>query len=214
MFNAPPVVIALIAVLVGVHALVHLLPSSWTAPAQVYLYFNPSHLAAFETYPFLISARWVGHAFMHHDWMHLLVNCGFLLAFGTPVARQVPVSTFLILFAAGAAAGAGLTTMVFGEVNFNLIGASGAVSALLGALARMMVLRRRGEILPRPFDSARNGLIFIAVIIGINLLIGFIPGPDGTRISGESHIGGFLAGFVLSLILPWRKHCKGAPAND
>lgn len=207
-------VIALIAVLVGAHALVYLLPPSWTGPLRIYLYFNPSHLAAFEAYPILISARWIGHAFMHSDWVHLLVNCGFLLAFGTPIARQVPIASFLILFAAGAAAGAGLTTLVFGYADLNLIGASGAVSALLGALARMMVLRRRGEVLPSPFDTVRNGLILIAVVFGINLLIGFIPGPSGARISGESHIGGFLAGFILSLILPWRKSGKGAPAND
>jgi membrane associated rhomboid family serine protease len=213
-FNAPRVVIWLIGALVLAHLARVVVPLPTAAPVLVYLPFASQDLALFSEFPVLIATRWVGHAFMHQDWLHLLVNCGFLLAFGTPVARQAPMFSFLILFAAGAAAGAGLTLAISGDQAFVLIGASGGVSAMLGALSRMMVLRRAGEIPPRPFNSVRSGAILIGVFLVVNLLIGFVPGPGGATISGSSHIGGFLAGFALSLILPWRRFGKGVPAND
>lgn len=214
-FNAPKIILWLIGLIVGIHLLRLVAPVEWLNEIYYYLVFVPSDVLHFSQDPVAVSSRWVGHALVHGGWLHLIANCGFLLAFGTPLARQIPTVSFLLLLLLGAAAGAWSYLLIYGYPEIFLIGASGSVSALVGALSRMVYLRRGNEIVPRPFNNQRSGTIFILVFIGINLLFFILPGPGGVSVSGESHIGGFLAGFILSLLLPWHaRGRKGVPAND
>ena len=48
----------------------------------------------------------VTYALLHADWMHLLFNSVWLLAFGTPLARRFGAARFLAFCAVTAAAGA------------------------------------------------------------------------------------------------------------
>lgn len=213
--NAPRVVLWTMAVTALMHLFIEFAPKGLSGPVMVYLVFNPADLIHFAQYPVIVGSRWVGHALVHGGWMHLLVNCGFLLAFGTPIARQVPTGTFLALYALGAAGGALTFTVFYAGQELYLVGASGAVSALVGALSRMVFLRRGNESIPHPFNNRKAGTIFICVFIGINLVIGFLPGPGGASVSGESHLGGFVTGFILSMLLPWHaRGRRGVPAND
>lgn len=215
MFNAPRIVLWTIGVTLLAFLFVQFGPASWVDTLLRYLVFNPAQLAYFDDYPVTISVRWVGYALVHGGWMHVLVNCAFLLAFGTPIARQVPIGSFLALYALGAIGGALAVLMIYGGQDLYLVGASGAVSALVGALSRMVYLRRGRESVPHPFSDRRAGTIFIAAFFGINLLLSFLPGPGGTMVSGESHIGGFATGFLMSLILPWHKsNSRRHAAND
>ncbi|NMM46378.1 rhomboid family intramembrane serine protease [Rhodospirillaceae bacterium KN72] len=203
-FNAPGIVLQIIVVTVLMHVFRLVAPEAWVDPVLTYLVFNPGDLHFFGDYPVEISARWVGYALVHGSWLHLMVNCAFLLAFGTPIARQIPKLSFLALYALGAAGGALAVLIVYPGADLYLIGASGGVSALVGALSRMVFLRRGQEYVPPPFNNRRAGVIFILVFFGVNLLFEFLPGPGGLTVSGESHLGGFVAGFLLSLLLPWR----------
>jgi len=196
------------------HVFLHYDPTGWSRSVQVYVEFNPAHLQFFDEYPFLVGIRWIGHAFAHIDLTHLLVNCGFLLAFGTPVARQIPAYSFLLLYALGAVGGAAFSLITYAGQDAILLGASGAVSALTGALSRMVFLRRGAEFIPYPFSDRKFGLIFIGVFFAANLLFFIVPGPGGLSVSGESHIGGFLTGFVLSLILPWHRRGQRHAGED
>lgn len=214
-FNAPKVVLWLIGLLVGFHILRMVAPVETLNELYYYLVFIPSDVQHFDYDPVAVTSRWVGHALVHGGWLHLIANCGFLLAFGTPLARQIPTGSFLLLMILGAAAGAWSYILIYGYVEIFLLGASGSVSALVGALSRMVFLRRGNEIVPRPFNNQRSGMIFVLVFIGFNLLFFVLPGPGGTSVSGESHLGGFIAGFLLSLILPWHaRGRRGVPAND
>ena len=213
--NAPAVVVWLIGVTVLTHLFLTFAPRSLSGPAAVYLAFNPADLSFFADHPLIVGSRWFGYALMHDGGLHLIVNCGFLLAFGTPIARQVPVPSFLALYALGAAGGALAVALVHREQELYLMGASGAVSALVGALSRMVLLRRGREMIPYPFSNRRAGTTFILVFVGINLVIGYLPGPGGASVSGESHLGGFITGFLLSMLLPWKaRGRRGMPVND
>ncbi len=215
MFNAPKIVLWTIGATLLVFLFVQFGPAPWVHELLQYLVFNPADLAYFDAYPITIGIRWIGYALMHGGWMHVLINCAFLLAFGTPIARQVPVGTFLALYALGAVGGALAVMLIYEGQELYLVGASGAVSALVGALSRMVFLRRGREFVPHPFSDRRSGTIFIAAFFGINLIFSFLPGPGGMSVSGESHIGGFVTGFLMSLVLPWHKsHAKGRAAND
>lgn len=204
-FNAPSIVLWLVGVTFGMHLFLYFGPGNWVRQVELYLTFNPAHVQFFDEYPVEIATRWVGHALVHFGWLHLFVNCAFLLAFGTPIARQVPAYSFILLYALGAVGGAAFSLFSLGGEDVYLVGASGAVSALAGALSRMVFLRRGAEVIPFPFSDRRSGTIFVLSFFVVNLLFFVMPGPGGVSVSGESHIGGFLAGFILSIILPWHR---------
>ncbi len=212
--NAPGVVLWIIGLTIAAHLFLLVAPQDWVESMLVFCVFNPADLVYFSQEPIIITARWVGHALVHAGWLHLLVNCAFLLAFGTPIARQIPTYSFVALYLLGTAGGAWMVTLIYSEQTLYLVGASGGVSALVGALSRMVLLRRGNEIVPHPFSNRRAGMIFIGIFFATNLLFLILPGPGGTTVSGEAHIGGFIAGFLLSLLLPWRARGKGHPAND
>ena len=198
-FNAPPVTLWTCAALVAMFALVNLVgphAHHWIM----------SHLAfasnAFEAQfadggpgvsPVAMTSL-VTHALLHLNFMHLVLNTGFLLAFGTVVERRFGGLAFGLIFACSAAVGA-LTEVVFGGPRiFYLIGASGAVYGMMGAFVAMMA--RRG-------GAARNtALNFVVIVLVLNLLLAMLGISDflagGAQVAWRAHIGGFVAGTLLS----------------
>jgi membrane associated rhomboid family serine protease len=136
---------------------------------------------------------------LHADLMHLAINMLFLLAFGSGVARQIGAARFLLFYALTGMAG-GITFMLIEpQSTAVLIGASGAVSGLMGAVVHM-VFRRPVR---RP-GNGRQALIFIAVWLAMNWLVGSY-GADAIGASGpiawQAHMGGFLVGLALFPLL-------------
>ena len=129
--------------------------------------------------------------FMHIGLFHLLTNSLGLLIFGSMAERVFGSVAYLAIY---------LMAGVIGNVASFLItpamgaGASGAVFGIIGAFAVYLLLNRRllGEV-------GRQSLTTVAVIVGINIVIGMItPGIDNA-----AHMGGLLAGaFMAYLISP------------
>lgn len=157
------------------------------------------------------------HAFLHADWMHLIVNTAWLAIFGTPVARRYGTVPVLAVFLLGAAAGALVMTISqLADINqFTvLIGASGGVSALTGAAMRFVfqplivhrdpetgvpqIVGRRTASIVGMFQNVRSRA-FILIWIGLNLAIPIMPlfGGADIPIAWQAHIGGFIAGLLL-----------------
>jgi membrane associated rhomboid family serine protease len=87
-----------------------------------------------------------------------------------------------------------------------MVGASGAISALLGAYA-LMFGRNKVKIAHNGLATFVNALWLGAAWIGLNLLVGFTFETSGIRIAFAAHIGGFIAGLLLLkplLLLKWR----------
>lgn len=151
----------------------------------------------------------LSYSFLHGGWAHLVANSVWLLAFGTPVARRLGPLRFVIFSAVGAIAGAAVFAAINPTLIEPVIGASGVVSALMGAACRFAFtsLRRVGD--PHMADgpllsvrralSDRTVLFFIIVFFGINLVIGSGMAGDfgaGGPVAWEAHLGGFLFGFL------------------
>jgi membrane associated rhomboid family serine protease len=96
------------------------------------------------------QAFWEGHwtgvvtsLFVHGGWVHALLNAAFALAFGAPVARLLGLNGrgggifCLFYLLCGALSGVGYAT-IHPDGAVAIVGASGAVSALMGAAARVM----------------------------------------------------------------------------
>jgi membrane associated rhomboid family serine protease len=192
--NAPPVVLGVIVLLVVLHAVRMMGGDEWDKWALI---------------PARLSMQWwslLTYAFLHGDWMHLALNCLWLLVFGTPVARWFGPRRFLILAALSAIGGALAMVVTDPESTIPVIGASGAVSGLMAAAIPVMYGRAGRPLLPGELLRDRRALIFVVIWLGITLITGtqaFI-GEEGVRIAWEAHLGGFITGFVVYAFMTHR----------
>lgn len=217
-FNLPPVVLVLIAVMAAIHlARVQILNSNQDFWLVVHAAFVPDFYSgsyALDAWSFLAP---ITYTLLHGDIVHLAVNAVWLAAFGSPLANRLGTARFLLFWAVTGAAAAGLHYVLHMGDQSPLIGASGAVSGMMGAAARFGFRSRRtgrGAVFAgAPMSlaaslSSRTVLVFLAVWMAINAftgLAGAMPGVSG-QIAWEAHVGGFLAGFVLlDAFLPWSR---------
>jgi membrane associated rhomboid family serine protease len=216
--NLPRSVTALIVLLAAIHAARALLVGPDT-DVRILLEFAffPIRVLQPETFAGMASegARWwsfVTYALLHGDWMHLIFNCVWLAAFGSPLARRFGPVRFLAFSAVGAVAGAALHFAFHPSSIVPMIGASAAISAQMAGAARF-VFQAGGPMWPGAGDYAyrlpaaplrevfrnRRVLVFLGVWFGINLIFGLTGGAGLAEggVAWDAHIGGFVAGLLL-----------------
>ncbi|HEY6760043.1 MAG TPA: rhomboid family intramembrane serine protease [Baekduia sp.] len=127
--------------------------------------------------------RLVTYAFLHAGIIHIALNMYILWLVGQQLEPAMGPRRYLTVYFTAIVAGAfGALLQTSTEV---VVGASGAIFGLMGALAAEQY--RRGY---QPFSGG------LGALIGINLLIGFIP---SFNIAWGGHIGGLVGGFVAGL---------------
>ena len=150
----------------------------------------------------------VTHILLHGSWLHLFGNLLFLWIFGPNVEDRLGRLTFLALFMAGGLAAAGLQVVVDPTADLPMVGASGAISAVLGAY---LVLFPRARIQSLVFLVFFYELIALpsVLVLGFWFVLQLIDGVASLGLTEEvaggiafwAHIGGFLAGVLLALPL-------------
>ncbi len=139
--------------------------------------------------------------FLHADWSHLLGNLVFLLIFGLPAERVLGPWRLLLLFLLGGAAANLAALYAMGSPDQIIIGASGAVSALLGAYLALFPGARLGVVLPLglflEFVRAPAYLL-IGVWAALQVVFAYI-GPSFGMVAWSAHLSGFLFGIVYGL---------------
>jgi membrane associated rhomboid family serine protease len=151
--------------------------------------------------------------FMHGGWAHLLGNMLFLWIFGNNVEDALGKVRFLLFYLAGglfATATQTVVTLAFGndlQAAIPNVGASGAVSAVLGAY---LVLLPRAMVLTVVFFVLRE--IPAVVFLGIWFLFQLIDGSAslaapqaGGGVAFFAHIGGFVFGMLAAKPLQRRQ---------
>lgn len=215
-FNVPGVVLGLLAVFLGVHVVRWMLPEAEDAWLTAVLAFIPARLGGLAAdLPGGRSAvvtAFLTHQFVHGDLAHLLINAAWLLAFGTPVARRAGPVRFLAFFLLCGVAGALLYLAVNGPIPILVVGASGAISGLMGAAFRFLFrgMETGGTIalsdsrsIPlmtlRETLSDRRILMAVAgwTILNVVLAWGAAGLTEAAGIAWEAHLGGFYAGLLL-----------------
>jgi membrane associated rhomboid family serine protease len=200
--NAPASVRWIVGVTVLVHVLRLIMPAGIEEELFNVLAFVPDRYAAGNPAGSLLlkALTPLGHMLLHADWMHLIMNMAFFMAFGSAVARRMgPVLFFLFYVLCGVFA-AFFWMWLYGSNEAVLIGASGAISGMVGAVCRVSLWppRRLGSALP--LWNRRMIINFVLIWLALNLVFGFVPvfvGDNYGGIAWEAHLGGFLAGFLL-----------------
>lgn len=130
--------------------------------------------------------------FLHGDWPHLLFNMLFLWVFGDNIEDAVGHWRFLPFYLGCGIAGGVLHGLVNADSLTPTIGASGAISGLLGAY---IVTHPRARILVLAFNIIPLRLPAVLVIgtwFAQDLL--FAAGGVDNGVAFWAHIGGFIAG--------------------
>lgn len=144
---------------------------------------------------------------VHAGFVHLAFNLLMLLFCGRSVENIVGGPGFMILYATGAAAAAAAHYAAGPQDLTPVVGASGAISAVLGTYA-ILFGRNRVKIANPQLALWVNALWLAAAWIALQLIIGLTFTTDGARVAIAAHIGGFLAGLLLArplLILRYRR---------
>ncbi|GAA4858059.1 rhomboid family intramembrane serine protease [Luteimonas vadosa] len=146
--------------------------------------------------------RLVTALFLHADWAHLLGNLVFLLIFGLPAERAMGPWRFLLLFLVGGAFANFTAVLAIGAPDQLVIGASGAVSAVIGAYLALFPRARLGVVVPL-------GLFLEFVRAPASLLIGLWAalqvgfayiGPAFGAVAWWAHIAGFAFGLAFAVL--------------
>jgi membrane associated rhomboid family serine protease len=139
---------------------------------------------------------------LHADWAHLLGNLIFLLIFGLPAERTMGPWRFLALFVLGGAFANLIAIFAVGSPQRLVIGASGAVSAVIGAYLALFPRAKLGVVLPLglflEFVRAPASLL-IGIWVVLQVVFAYI-GPAFGEVAWIAHLGGFLFGAVFALI--------------
>ena len=143
-------------------------------------------------------------AFLHGGVLHLVFNLVILLYIGRQLEGPLGSRAMAVLLLAGAYAGAFAHWLADPQSNVPMIGASGAISALIAVFALIFSRSQAPAIGPIPSHWVR-ALWLAAAWIGIQLLIGFAGGAGFGAIAIWAHVGGFVAGLILARpLLRWR----------
>jgi membrane associated rhomboid family serine protease len=152
--------------------------------------------------------------FLHGGWMHLLGNMLFLWIYGDNVEDAMGhVRYLLFYFLCGIAA---VLAQAFANPQsaYPIIGASGAISGVLGAylllFPRTKVLTL--VLLPFFFTTLRlPAMLLLLLWFAVQLVSDLAVSGGGASVAFRAHIGGFLAGMLLAPILKRREVRLFAP---
>ncbi|HEV2865846.1 MAG TPA: rhomboid family intramembrane serine protease [Allosphingosinicella sp.] len=142
---------------------------------------------------------------LHANFVHIAFNLLMLVFCGRSTENVLGPVGLTILYLIGAYVAAAAQFLVDPLSMMPMIGASGAISAVLGAYA-MLFGRNKVRIANARVAVWLNALWLMAAWVGLQLIVGLVV--PGLGIAIAAHIGGFLLGVALAnplLLLRYRK---------
>lgn len=132
--------------------------------------------------------RLLSYSFVHGSFNHVLMNGLSLLSLGAFYERVLGRGRFSLVYFAGALAG-GVCAALFGKASV-VVGASGAIFALIGASVALAI-KPRGALPEATIADFRKSAVGN---LALQVFVSLMP-----NVSLAAHAGGFLAGLLLVL---------------
>jgi membrane associated rhomboid family serine protease len=157
--------------------------------------------------------------FMHGGWLHLAGNMLFLWVFGDNVEHRIGHGLFVVFYLVAGIIASFAQILVDTDSVIPTLGASGAISGVLGAYLVMFPTNRVLVLIIR-FPVWVPAI----VVIGMWAVLQFINGFGAIAVTEETaggvaymaHIGGFVAGvvagFVFRMLFGEPRHPRGTSA--
>jgi membrane associated rhomboid family serine protease len=148
--------------------------------------------------------------FLHGSWMHLLGNMWFLWLFGNNIEDSMTRPRFIVFYLMCGLAAALLQVVLQPDSIVPMVGASGAISGVMGAYLVLYPRVRVVTLLPLGFFITTVALPAWVMLLywgALQLLGGFTSiGATGGGVAFWAHVGGFVAGVVLVKLFADRRH--------
>ena len=143
--------------------------------------------------------------FMHGGWMHLISNMLYLWIFGDNIEDRLGPGLYLAFYLLGGVAAAGLQFLVNPTSSIPMVGASGAIAAVLGAYLVLYPRSRVYTFIPLGFWT-RLTLVPAILVLGMWFILQLINGVGSLGVADNggtayfAHIGGFLFGLLVGYL--------------
>ena len=158
------------------------------------------------------AATLVTSMFMHAGWVHLGGNMLYLWIFGDNVEDRFGHATFMVFYLLCGLAATFAQLAFSAGSNVPNLGASGAIAGVLGAY---ILLFPKGRV--RVLQGQQVIQVPALIVIGMWIALQFFSGIGSIADSAQSggvaymaHIGGFVAGFVLTFLFRGRGGAQAA----
>ncbi len=138
--------------------------------------------------------------FLHGSWLHLLGNMWFLQLFGNNVEDSMGRARFIVFYLASGVAAALLQVLLNPAAAVPMVGASGAISGVMGGYLLLYPRVRVFAFVPVGFFLMSIALPAWTMLVYwflIQLLGGFASIGRAGGVAFWAHVGGFVAGLVL-----------------
>ena len=146
--------------------------------------------------PLPVYFNFLTSMFMHGSIAHIFGNMLFLWIFGDNLENligHVRYAVFYLICGFAAAAG---QVLLSPDSIIPMLGASGAISGVLGGYVLLFPTRQVRVIIMRIFTTV-PAYVAIGIWIVYQIVLGYFSDPGSGGVAYAAHIGGFVAGFAL-----------------
>ncbi|MBI2220334.1 MAG: rhomboid family intramembrane serine protease [Acidobacteria bacterium] len=156
--------------------------------------------------------------FLHGSWMHLLGNMWFLWLFGNNVEDSMTRTRFIVFYLLSGLGAALLQVMIEPDSIVPMVGASGAISGVMGAYLILYPRVRVFTLVPLGFYMTSIALPAWAMLI-YWMVLQLLGGVSRIGSGGEggvafwAHVGGFVAGAGLIKLFERRDRVRSHQAH-
>ena len=147
-------------------------------------------------------------AFMHAGYIHLLGNMVFLSVFGPALEKRIGIVRYCLFYLAAALVAFYSHAVMYPTSPVPVVGASGAIAAVMGAYLVFNPKARILTIVPLIFlieVVEIPSIVFMFVWFLLQGANGYLSIHSQTTVAWFSHIGGFLLGLILGINMRWFK---------
>jgi len=176
-------------------------------PARV---LSPDFIIWYKTFPFLTSM------FVHGSFLHLAGNCLFLYVFGNELENRFGARKYVYFYLLSGLYAGFFYICCEWQSPIPVIGASAAISGLMGAVLLLLPLRKIRLLFMSFFPFYIRFIEVPAYIcVGLDLIMQVLFAflDRGSDIAYWGHVGGFVGGFALSVVLLTRPFARPRKAR-
>ena len=180
-----------------------------TAPAGTAVPLGPGVSCVIDPAPSYVTV--LTSMFMHGGWLHLIGNMWFLWIFGNNIEDAMGHVKFVVFYLICGVGAAAAQIIVDPDAVIPMVGASGAISGVLGGYVVLYPRARIHTIIPFGFYATRVMLPAYAMLgiwIVLQILGGVMSASQAQKggVAFMAHIGGFVAGMALVKLFETGEH--------
>jgi membrane associated rhomboid family serine protease len=138
------------------------------------------------------ATMFLSYGFLHGGAVHLVLNMVTLVSLGTAVLQRVTAARFVVIYFGSMVGGAAVYGLLAAGPT-PMVGASGALFGLAGALLAWL-----WEDQPTLRDALVLAGRAVVLLVALNVVLYFALAK---QLAWQTHLGGFLAGWVLAILV-------------